>query len=556
MKKRKMFVLTAILVLLLCACTPAPVDPTPPPRTDPTVPSETVPDATGETMPEPVFSCQYLPATVDNPDNLPVLQWVCLTDRAYGGGQRVWNEAAAVELNQMLADRSMPYRVQFVLFTVDQWLMNAQWFTRPETQAALQSADLIYGNMTQANAMQYLSPITQYVNGGAEPSLKNGVVHEGNWYSTTVDGEIYGIAASASYPYSKGWVIAPAVLTASALTHDSFQKDFWEMDDVFADIYKNNGNKAFLLIEKDSLRAIGDISGAAPAAFYPAAIEPVLSSRFDAVGSCFSVDFSTDTPTVINHMDTETARRTLQAIIRYQKAGYVTDESNKATVRFGSVIGAQPYTTGPGQLVIPFGPVNYSVGFSEKYMSGIAAVSKHKQEAVSLLKLIAEDEAFRMQLLFGKEGRDYSINSKGYYELIQQADGSNYSLSMLSPYAGFSGLISDPNSMDDMLSPGTGYMQQIMISEKTAREILDDSWKQAAIGWYNIPFDFTDLSAELTAIESVAMQYFRSFSNMDEERYSKMIADFKAAGSEKVLTALQTQLDTWLQDHPTVSAER
>ncbi|WP_289466231.1 hypothetical protein, partial [Klebsiella pneumoniae] len=67
----------------------------------------------------------------------------------------------------------------------------------------------------------------------------------------------------------------------------------------------------------------------------------------------------------------------------------------------------------------------------EGFISGVAAVSQHKAEAVSLLNLIAEDEAFRMQLFYGKEGRDYKIVD-GYYEINIHDDGSNYSLDFLS----------------------------------------------------------------------------------------------------------------------------
>ena len=55
---------------------------------------------------------QYLPEKVENPDNLPVLNWLCLTDATMGGGpDRVWSEEAAKQLNQMLADRNMPFRI-------------------------------------------------------------------------------------------------------------------------------------------------------------------------------------------------------------------------------------------------------------------------------------------------------------------------------------------------------------------------------------------------------------------------------------------------------------
>ena len=140
-----------------------------------------------------IVSCQYLPQTVDNPENLPILKWVCLTDGLRGGTNRVWHEAAVHELNQMLAQRDMPFRVQFVMMTMSEWLMDSNWFSRPEAQAVLKNADLIYGIMSADEAMEYLIPITEYVAGTAEHSLKNAVAHENDWAAAMINGEVYGI---------------------------------------------------------------------------------------------------------------------------------------------------------------------------------------------------------------------------------------------------------------------------------------------------------------------------------------------------------------------------
>jgi len=45
------------------------------------------------------------------------------------------------------------------------------------------------------------------------------------------------------------------------------------------------------------------------------------------------------------------------------------------------------------------------------------------------------------------------VDENGYYQLTQQADGSNYSLSMLSVYAYYSGLTTDPAVGTDLRSP-------------------------------------------------------------------------------------------------------
>ena len=93
---------------------------------------------------------QYLPEKVENPDNLPVLNWLCLTDATMGGGpDRVWSEEAAEQLNQMLAERNMPFRLQFVLLTRESSKGKA-WLELESVQKLLAEADLVNGNLTSA----------------------------------------------------------------------------------------------------------------------------------------------------------------------------------------------------------------------------------------------------------------------------------------------------------------------------------------------------------------------------------------------------------------------
>ena len=91
----------------------------------------------GEFMPvgDVDVTVQYLPEKVDNPENLPVLKWLCLTDFGQGGGQgRVWNETAVHQLNDMLAQRNMPYRIQFIMLTNNSMPGYYNWFDQKEVK--------------------------------------------------------------------------------------------------------------------------------------------------------------------------------------------------------------------------------------------------------------------------------------------------------------------------------------------------------------------------------------------------------------------------------------
>ena len=187
MKRRVLAViLTIVLLLSLAACeknptfsTSATTEPTDPQQTtagngetkntDPASPTEPMyTDPTEPTEP-PVdprkAQCQYVPAEVTAPEGLPVLKWVCLRDE----WNHTWSEDAAIELNQMLAARNMPFRVQFVILTyyVDDIYAPpptspyVDWFSKPEVQEILQDADLIYGALSGQEMTEYLIPITE-----------------------------------------------------------------------------------------------------------------------------------------------------------------------------------------------------------------------------------------------------------------------------------------------------------------------------------------------------------------------------------------------------------
>lgn len=488
-------------------------------------------------------TCQYLPERIDNPENLPVLKWVCLTERAFGGGARTWNEAAAQELNQMLAQKKMPFRVQFVLLTMDQGMMYLNWFAYPQAQEALRDADLIYGAMTAEEMVQYLAPVTEYVTGNAEPCLKNSVPHPLNWGSGTVDGEIYGIRTTIPQAYSSGWKVDAELLSECNLTVEDFKRPFWEMDEVLAKIYEATGNKPFLYIKQDGTTRTSNPLSQEPETACPSAIAEMVPESYDLIGLCFAVDYSTQVPAVGNLLETDAVQKLQVAAVRYKQAGYTTTNSAGVRLRYTNVIGEMPYTYSiDGEVCVPVAESFYSATAPSGHVSGVAAVSKRKQEALQMLNLIAEDETFRMQLFYGKEGRDYKVEN-GYYSIIKQADGSNYSLDFLSPLAYFAGLNSYWKTAD-FSSPGTENWTLIQHSGKTVLQTYRDVLDQCE-SFDPIVFDYTGLEQELKAVQVVLQTYFPAFatSKMTPAAYNQMLQELKSAGSEKIVAQLQRQLD-------------
>lgn len=539
--KNRMLAMLLVLGLLLAGCGN---------RLPLTNDGATEPTEPGSTEPESAVTCQYLPRVIENPDNLPVLKWVCLTYLMQRGGIRTWNEDAAIELNQMLADRNMPFRVQFVLLSTDQSLTDYRaLFNFPETYAALEDADLIYGAMNADDMVKYLTPITQYVNGTAEPSLKNAVPHELSFLKGTVGGEIYGYCTRLYNAKSSGWEVDPDLLAASGITAEDFQRDFWEMDDVFARLFEANGNQPFLYLRSDGIRTGSNLFQEGLASVIPLSVADVLPLFYDVVGSCFAVDYNAEIPTVINYLENDVVRKIQAASARYIEAKYtISNDPTAAKVWYGSgVYRVAPYYTDDGKVYIPLTGTYFTATEPGGFINGVAAVSQHQAEAIALLNLIAEDEAFRMQLLYGKEGRDYKIED-GYYSLITREDGSDYGLDFLSPLAYFCGLTSDPESAN-MKSLGTENWSLIPQEGMTALQAYQERMDGSVFS-YPIFFDDSGLEQELNAMQAVFKKYFLDFAELSDTQYDQMLQELKAAGSDKVLAQLQQQLTQWQKDHP------
>ena len=571
MKKWKLtavILFSVILVQMLIGCGTVPVG-TDPTTTESLNTTNTTTKGTEATEPEPNIKVQYLPKTVENPDNLPVLKWVCMVERRYGGGNRTWSENAVVTLNQMLADEELPFRVQFAVVTGGQLLNDVDWFSQSQVQELLKDADLIYSVMKESEVTEYLVPITDHVTGVALPNISSAVPHEVNWI--TASGEIYGLTTVPICAVGKGWKVNSELMTQCGLTQEDFEKDYWEMDGVFQKIY-SQWKRPFMRLPADSYGQtftpyLDELPAGVPSCYdlFPVTLE--------TVGSCFAIDHSGDSPKVINILEADAVRSIQQAILRYREKGYYLSDTALISdpglekISYTKTAEITAYTDDEDlyiprtELAVvrtdPCGPV-----------TGVAEGSQHKEEAVMLLNLIGENESFRMQMFHGKEGQDYKIVD-GYYTIITQSDGSSYSLSMLSPLSYFSGLTAD-RSVSYFENPGTENWEFHAINGKTALQTYQQALDHATVFYYPIRFDYSGFEDELSAIEEVSRKYFSFFTNymdigepedpdyvpkMTEKVYEHLLQQYKDAGTEKIIAALQRQLDEWLAEHPEWNSE-
>ena len=509
------------------------------------------------------YRIQYLPKEVENPEGLPILKWVCLTEYFFGGMNRSWSEEAVNELNEMLVQLGQPFRVQFVMLSLDHMELDTAWFARPGVQELLADADLIFADMDAQEMKQYLSPITKYITDGDELTLKNAVPHSLNWVRSTVDGEIYGIPSIANQSYVMAWRVNSGTLEKYGLAPTDFSADIEEMEALFAQIFEKNGKRPFLYAPDGYSSTHADLYGLQNPTV-PGILSNLFYNDYQLIGSCYGLDFSSGTPKVVSMLEGDNIRKWQAALLRFRDCGYITREPNQIEIVLTTVGANEVHTTPDGSLCIPVGEPIFPYEVASGMVCGISAASKNQESAAKLLSLIAEDKAFRMQLLYGKEGRDYTIKD-GYYSIVHHENGTDYSLDFLSPLGYFCGLVSDPNGYP--ISPTTEQNGFPEIGSKTKlevyRETLDQSRK-----YLPIVFDFSDLETEIAQTDAIMQRYFGIFTNnvqkednpntpenefvprMDEANYQIMLDELAAAGGDKIQAELQRQLDEWLAENP------
>ena len=526
---------------------------------------------------------QYLPEKVDNPENLPVLKWLCLTDFGQGGGQgRVWNETAVHQLNEMLAQRNMPYRIQFVMLTNNSMPGYYNWFEQKEVKKLIKEVDLVYGSLKTEEILQYLMPITDYASGQKQPSLENAVPYEECWAFTTLGGEIYGIKGNRPIASSSvGWLVARKVIDEYGFQAEDFAgKYYWEMDDVFAQIHEKNNGVAFL---SESIggtsESVTTAEGTAPI-FVPGVLSKIIRGRFNSIGAFYAIDYGQETPKVVNVLETEYMRSYQEAILRYADAGYLQQSVSEELLSYGN-IATDVLCEDEIFYYIPVEPLYLTAG-SDGPTSGICTGTKHPEEALSLLALIGNDEEFRMQLAYGKDGQDYSISEDGYYQIIKRADKTTYSLDFLFCLNYFSGMTADPMTDNTLFTPTTHHSWDRIPEGKTLLQTYEERAKNS-IPYYPysseplaegskskvLSFNFSDYKKELKKIKEVSDYYFAFYANpkdikdnpntkdedeskprMTKEKYDEMLQALRDAGSDKILAELQRQLDAWLAENP------
>lgn len=516
--KKVLLLTTTIIAVTMSACSSkTPVNTT----TAPGV--ESTPVGTTEVPREVAYKYQMIPETLDNPDNLPVLDWVCFPN--VGTAFR-FRETSADSINQALADQNMPFRVRFHIVTTDQTEDILRLYQQEKVQDLMSSADLLYLFVSGETEFRYLLPVTEYTTEGG--SLADTVPTQRHWLKSTFQNEIYGIPGSADFVIGNGWSIADEVIDDFAFHAEDFRgKLYWEMDDVFQRIYVQNGNKPFLYKES------GGVSyNNATKAIYPVSEAPILMNRFQILTSVYGIDYyGGEKPKVVNYLDTDYARNLQAAQKRYGSAGYGTGDLGKSLVRYGNVFSGFVFQYRNSNLFysVPVEPLDFTYGGSGGYMSGVSATSDRKEAAVSMLSLLG-DPAFR-QILYtnGNISQDESSETG--------SSGMSIKLFFLTPFREL-----ESDSASNIYYPAA--------EGKTALETFREQVEKAELRLPSNLFDVTSLLIKAEMVNDAAKPYLSKFSELTPDEYDQMLQDMKVAGGDEILAELQRQLDEWLAENP------
>ena len=483
---------------------------------------------------------QYIPEKVDDSDGLPVLKCVCMVDFWCVVGKdsrKTCQENVINAVNQYLKEIDAGFRIQMVMITGMEmsYGMGLDCFEDSRVREEAADADLLYADFFPERMTEYLEPITDYINGNDAP-LFSAVPHESLWFQTTLNGTVYSLPYRSNSPNATGWIVKAEVLDKCGLTPEDFQREYWEMDDVFARIYEIYGT-SFMMIREDNYslpRLDGHICS------IPDNVTNEFENNLGFVISCYGIDVNGDKPTVVNILDTEYIKQLQQATPRYTAAGYTFPNSIiKTDLLTYNVVYTEKPMLRDGKWYIPVGQ-RWNRYQLYGFMTGIAKNSEHKEEALSFLQLLSEDTRLRDLLCFGEEGVNYTLED-GVGVPIEE---KRHDLSFLTPMADF-------GSFDTWNWRGLNRFK--VEEDETAlevyRRIMDSSQTLCPLD-YRYWFDFTDLEDEIEAVNDVVQLEGASFSKKTPEEYETWMQKIREAGGDTIQAELQRQLDAWLAENP------
>lgn len=264
---------------------------------------------------------------------------------------------------------------------------------------------------------------------------------------------------------------------------------------------------------------------------------------------------------VVNIFETEEARKVLDILRRYYKAGYINEDAamresqglQRGTLVFWKAAGGGPlsensWSKDRGYKLVAY-PVTPALITTESVRGGVMAVSadtKHPVESVKFLNLLNTDPEVRNLFNFGIEGVHYTLDGNGQVVPSPPKDNKGNPIPDAPPSYG-----------------GVQYTQGNWFILKTmGGQFPDplDKWEQfrinnaEAVKSSTLGFtpDLSRMPIQLQNIQMVWDKYFPSLMtgsvDIDSE-LPKFNQELRQAGIDQVRAEVQRQLDAWRAAH-------
>ena len=272
--------------------------------------------------PESTAKVQYIPKRVKGSKKLPVLKLVCVLDSRSILGKnprKTCQENAVKAVNQYLKEIDAGFQIQMVMITGMEmnYGMGQDCFEDSRVREEAADADLLYADFFPERMVEYLEPITDYIADSGAP-LCNAVPHENLWFQTTLEGEIYALPYRWVSPDGPGWIVESEVLERCGLTPEDFQREYWEMDEIFAQIYEEYGTSFMMVMEDNPFLGLAD----GRICSIPDNIWSEHSKYYTFVAACYGTNSDDGHPRILNILDTDYIKQIQQAMPQYTAAGY------------------------------------------------------------------------------------------------------------------------------------------------------------------------------------------------------------------------------------------
>ena len=367
---------------------------------------------------------------------------------------------------------------------------------------------------------------------------------------TKIGDSIYAVGVECGFATNAYVIMRKDILDELGLTEKAQNLSSWsEYEEILDAVYQANQNGSL----PEDLRTTACVSnsnsngGILPlGSFYAGEDSFADAYGTDVLGDAYGI-ISTDeaTDTVAPYYESEEYYKMLEMVNNWYKKGYVykdaaLTENNgdvlmKDGVTFSTIItgqvgaeNARKSTTGYDVVAAQIVSVLMGSSVTQTFALGVPITAEEPEAAVEVMNLLYTDADIQNLLVWGIEGKDYTLNDAG--EAVK-TENATYSSHM---FLWGNGLLSYPAE-----GQGGDYMERL--------KAADDA---APISKYlGFSADVSGIANELTAVNNVINQYratIESGSSTDlKADYDTYCQAMKDAGIDKIISTYQEQLNEW-----------